>query len=47
MAAIYDAPDLGEVNGIASDPDSEHVVLVPDEASIADAARILLDQLCQ
>ena len=46
VAAVYDAPDLGEVNGIASDPDSEHVVLVPDADSVEGAANQILDWLC-
>ena len=47
VAAITAAPDMGEVNEIASDPDSTHVVLVPDVSSVPRAAGQLLDRLCQ
>ena len=46
MAAVFNAPDMGEVNEIASDPDSEFVVMVPDSNAIASAASTLLDRLC-
>ena len=46
VAAISDAPDNGEVDGIADQPASEHVVFVPDAASVEGAASDLLDLLC-
>ena len=46
VAAVYNAPGMGEVNGIASDPDNEHVVMVPDADAVQQAASHLLDLLC-
>lgn len=43
---MFDAPDLEEVNAIASDPDTEHVVLVPGADAVTSASSQLLDKLC-
>ena len=47
VVAIGDNPDMEEVNGIASDPDSQHVVRVRTPNGVSDGARALLDQICQ
>ena len=39
--------DIGEINNIASDPDSEHVVRVDDVNQVEAAADNLLDILCR
>ena len=47
VAAFGETPNYSEVNGIASDPDSSHVIAVPDANSVTSAANVLLDRLCQ
>ena len=46
VAALTDQPDMNEINTIASDPDSDHVVRVRNEGEVQNGARILLDRLC-
>ena len=46
MAAIGSNPDMGEVNGIASDPDSSHVVRINDASEVESAAETLAAALC-
>ena len=47
VVAIGDNPGMTEVNGMASDPDTEHVFQVRDESEVNDEADRLLDILCQ
>ena len=46
VAAITDHADMGEVNGIANDPDSTHVVRLRNDGEVSSAAATILDRLC-
>ena len=47
VAAVTDRANMVEVNDIASDPDSTHVVKVRNNNEVRGAAKQLLDQLCE
>ena len=51
VAAVGAAPasdfDMAEINGMASDPDSDHVFQVYSTADIDAVAGQILDKLCQ
>lgn len=47
VVAVGRSPGLGEINDIASDPDSEHVYRVRDVSEVEQQAQSLLDALCQ
>ena len=44
--AIGDNPDMGEMNGIASDPDSQYMVRLATSDEVPRAADDLLTLLC-
>jgi len=46
VAAVTTRANKGEVNAIASDPDSTHVVYVENNNKVSEAAKTLLRQLC-
>lgn len=46
VAAVTDQADMGEVNAIANDPDSTHVVRLRNKNDVNSAASSLLDRLC-
>ena len=46
VAAVSDKVNMGEVNGIANDPDNTHVVRVRSQNDVQNAANQLLDRLC-
>ncbi|KAI0210897.1 Collagen alpha-5(VI) chain [Lamellibrachia satsuma] len=46
VAAVSNTVNMGEVNGIANDPDSTHVVRVRSQNDVKNAANQLLDRLC-
>ena len=46
VAAVSDSVNMGEVNGMASDPDSTHVVRVRGQNDVENAARQVLDRIC-
>lgn len=46
VAAVTDQADMGEVNAIANDPDSTHVVRLRNKNEVNSAASSLLDRLC-
>lgn len=47
VVALGESPRSSEVNGMASDPDSDHVVNLHDLNGVEGAVNELLDQLCQ
>ena len=47
VAPVGPDPNMAEVNGIASDPDSEHVYRAATSGEVQRAADELLTQLCQ
>lgn len=45
--AVGDSPDMGEIDGMASDPNSEHVVRLRGRDEVEEAADNLLNTLCR
>jgi len=45
--AITEFPDMNEMNSIATDPDNDHVIRLPNAGAVEQAANTLLDRLCQ
>ena len=45
--AVGGGPDIEEMNGIASDPDSDYVYFVRTTGEVNNIANRLLDRLCQ
>jgi len=46
VAAVSDSVNMGEVNDIANDPDSTHVVRIRGQNDVQNAAKQLLDRMC-
>ena len=46
VIGVGDSTDMNEINGIASDPDEDHVFSVRDIDDIEDESAALLDRLC-
>ena len=47
VVAVGEGPDMNEVNGIASDPDSEYVFRLESENDIEDIADQIMEALCE